>query len=338
MPLWYGGAVGEHLTVRRAAGVFDISHMGRFGVEGKDAAALLSASFSRDAASLAAATSGYGLACNAAGGIIDDLIVYRLDEARFRVICNAANAGRIVALLKASQSGRQAVVEDLLAATLLLAVQGPEAVAAVEALVPGAAAIGRRGCGEVSFGGATCFFARTGYTGEDGFEIMLEAAAGEALFERLLAAGVTPCGLAARDSLRLEAALPLYGVDMDDATSPWEAGLGWALALEHDFPGRDALVASKAAARRRLTCIVGDGQGVFRSHQFVYHDEEPAGHVTSGGFSPLLKRSIAMAYLPRALAAAGTALTIDIRGRRVAAHTVKRPFYTSSRAGAAPSK
>jgi aminomethyltransferase len=337
MPLWYGGAVGEHLAVRKAAGVFDVSHMGRFGVEGKDAAALLSASFSRDAASLAPAASGYALACNAAGGIIDDLIVYRLDAARFRVICNAANAGRIGALLEASRSTWPAVaVADSLAGTVLIAVQGPQAVAAVAALVPGAAAIGRRGCGEVALGGATCFLARTGYTGEDGFEIMLAAAAGEALFERLLAAGVTPCGLAARDSLRLEAALPLYGVDMDDATSPWEAGLGWALALEHDFPGRDALIASKAAARRRLTCIVGDGQGVFRSHQLVYHDEEPVGQVSSGGFSPLLERSIAMAYLPRALAPVGTALTIDIRGRRVAAHTVKRPFYTSSRAGAAP--
>ncbi len=338
LPLWYGGAVAEHLAVRKAAGVFDISHMGRFRVEGDAAASLLAATFSRDAARLAPASSSYTLACNEQGGIIDDLIVYRLDEERFRVICNAANAGRIGALLKAAQAGRQAVVDDLLAGTALLAVQGPAAVAAVEALVPGAAAIQGRGCAEIGFGDGRCFLARTGYTGEDGFEIMLDAAAAPALFERLLAAGVTPCGLAARDSLRLEAALALYGADLDDATSPWEAGLGWAVELDHDFPGRDALAASKAVASRRLACIVSDGQGVFRSHQLVYHDGEPAGPVTSGGFSPLLERSIAMAYLPRSLAAAGTVLTIDIRGRQVACHTVKRPFYASSRAGATPSE
>jgi aminomethyltransferase len=202
----------------------------------------------------------------------------------------------------------------------------------------------RHACIEFNLDGHDYFAGRGGYTGEDGFEVMTDAEAGAAILDALISSdpghplirstsaassACLPCGLAARDSLRLEAALPLHGHDIDETASPWEAGLGWAIELDHAFPGRDALEASKPAATRRLSCFVSDGQGIFRSDQDVYDDDKVVASLTSGGFSPMLKTSIAMAYLPRDLAREGTQLEVDLRGRRVACHVVKRPFYSS---------
>jgi aminomethyltransferase len=190
-------------------------------------------------------------------------------------------------------------------------------------------AIPRRGCGEVTVGGTEYFCARTGYTGEDGFEVIASAEAGGALLDRLIATReCTPCGLAARDSLRLEAALALHGHDIDETTTPWEAGLGWAVELDQDFPGRDSLARLKDQTERRLTCLVADGPGVIRSDCDVYDGDVVVGKVTSGGHSPMLGKSIALAYLPRALAREGKSLSVDLRGRRLPCHTVKRPFYS----------
>jgi aminomethyltransferase len=332
MPLWYGGALKEHIAVRNAAGVFDISHMGRFRVAGQDAAALLAASFSRDPSRLDAGASVYALCCNESGGIIDDLLVYRLDTDAFLVICNAANAERVGAILRAHLSGRSASIDDLQPGSVLLAIQGPAAVERVARILgTELLSVRRHACIEIVRGDGQAYFcARGGYTGEDGFEVMTDAVAGSDLLRRLIEdEGCTPCGLAARDSLRLEAALPLHGHDIDESTLPWEAGLGWAVELDHDFPGRAALEASRTTSERRLACLLSDGQGIFRSEQAVYDGDEVVSSVASGGFAPMLDRSIAMAYLPRALAREGTPLTIDIRGRRVACHVVKRPFYTS---------
>jgi len=332
MPLWYeSGAVAEHLAVRRTAGAFDISHMGRFRVQGRDAGALLSAVFSRNATSLAPGGSVYALACNERGGIIDDLLLYRTADDSFAVICNAANAERVAGLLLAAQSGRDAAIVDLQPETVLLAVQGPQAAeAASRALSAELLAVPRHGCIEVAFRGQVYFCARTGYTGEDGFEIIAPISGGGEVLRGLVESeSCRPCGLAARDSLRLEAALPLHGADIDESTTPWEAGLGWAVDFDHNFTGRDAMQTAKGMSTRRLACIVSAGPGVFRRGQAVYDGEVPAGSVSSGGFSPMLNRGIALAFLPRRLAREGAALAVDVRGRRVAGRVVKRPFYTS---------
>jgi aminomethyltransferase len=344
MPLWYGGALEEHLAVRNAAGVFDISHMGRFRVEGPGAASLLASAFSRDPARLGTGGSMYALCCDENGGIIDDLLVYRLGDEAFLVICNAANAGKVGAVLAAASDlpsdppSQQAerglggeVILDIQRETVLLAVQGPAAVERIARLLgDDLLTVKRHACVEITHEGHAYFAGRGGYTGEDGFEVMTGTEAGATLLDRLIKdEGCLPCGLAARDSLRLEAALPLHGHDIDETTSPWEAGLGWAIELDHEFTGRDALEASKDNSARRLACLVSDGPGIFRSDQAVYDGAEVVASLTSGGFSPMLNRSIAMAYLPRALAREDTPLEIDLRGRRVACHVVKRPFYSS---------
>ena len=330
MPLWYRGALDEHKAVRNSAGIFDISHMGRFALAGGDAGALLASCFSRDPRSIEAGASLYCLACNDSGGIMDDLIVYRRDDTRWYVICNAANAGKIGALLHA-RAGDSVTVSDAQTGTVLLAVQGPEAnERTANVLGPELLKLPRHRSLAVQHDGATYFCSRSGYTGEDGFEVMTGVDAGRGLWQRLIEEqSCLPCGLAARDSLRLEASLPLHGADIDETTRPWAAGLGWAVELEHEFPGREALAASRGRVEQRLACIVSDGAGVMRSHQDLLHNDQLVAHLTSGGFSPMLERSIGMAYLPRELAIAGATLDVDLRGRRVSCHIVKRPFYTS---------
>ena len=327
MPLWYSGAVAEHTAVRETAGIFDISHMGRFQVEGEGVEAALSGVFSRDFSRLHAGQSTYALACNEGGGILDDLMVYRPEGRRFVVICNAANQPVIGQILAGAVAPENLI--DLQPETVLLAVQGPFAIEAVGRLLSqDAVELPRRGCIELQIERASYFIARTGYTGEDGVEIMTTVEKGRTLFRRLTEeAGCIPCGLAARDTLRLEASLPLYGLDIDENTTPWEAGLGWALDLDHDFTGRDALQRLRGAEARRLSCIISDGSGILRGHCPIYAGGELVAATASGGFSPTLDRSIGMAYLPKELIDPGTPLEVDVRGRRIPCHVVKRPFY-----------
>ncbi|MGE0687639.1 MAG: glycine cleavage system aminomethyltransferase GcvT [Dehalococcoidia bacterium] len=330
MPLWYGGAVEEHMAVRNNAGVFDISHMGRFLVEGADAGELLASLYTRDPRRLAINASAYGFSCNDSGGIIDDLILYRRGDDAFLVICNAANAAVVGDGLVAAVTGKDARLTNLTdAGTTLLAVQGPKAVDIIARILgEDVRQIARRTSGDATRDGRSFFLARTGYTGEDGFEVMASAEDGTWLLSRLVEAGVTPAGLACRDTLRLEAALALHGHDIDDTTNPFEAGLGWAVELDHEFRGRDALVAAKENVTRRLLCILADGPGVMRAGSEIYAGDERIGVLASGGHSPVLGKSIGMGYLPRSVAREGASLSIDVRGRRIPAHTVKRPFYS----------
>jgi aminomethyltransferase len=332
MPLQFAGILEEHRAVRNQVGLFDVSHMGRLYVSGTDAAALVSRAGTYDARRLEPGQGHYSLLCQDDGGILDDFYAYRLAADRFLVVGNSVNADRdreqIRGLLKPQIN---ATVEDRQKSTVMLALQGPRAVETLARVVGPEAAQGlpRRRCTETQWQGETLFVSRTGYTGEDGFELVTSVEPGRALWEKLVAAGVRPCGLGARDTLRLEAALALYGNDIDTTTNPWEAGLGWAITLDDgaDFVGRAALEAARARVERHLVCLMALGPGIMRSGCVVLQGGEQVGRVTSGGYSPTLEASIAMGYLPSSLAAEGTNVEVEVRGKRLPARIVPRPFY-----------
>jgi aminomethyltransferase len=221
--------------------------------------------------------------------------------------------------------------------TTMLALQGPEAPSHLGALAPTVAQrLAARHCTEVEVDGTLAFISRTGYTGEDGFELVVPAASGPALWRRLLERGVQPCGLGARDTLRLEASLALYGNDIDESTNPFEAGLGWTVTFDDgaDFVSRQALLQiQEAGISRQLACVRALERGVMRAGCRLLHDGRPVGRLTSGGFSPTLGVSIGLGYLPPALAAAGTELDVDVRGKSLRAQVVPRPFYKRAKAG-----
>jgi aminomethyltransferase len=337
MPLQYRGIVEECRAVRQHGGLFDVSHMGRLFVVGRDAAALLRRAATYNVHKLGDGEAHYALLCNEEGGILDDIFVYRLDDQRFLVVTNAANAeedrDHIGALV---ESEADVEVLDRQATTIMLALQGPDAPTFLARVlgphVP--ETVRRRRSLEFELGGHKTFVSRTGYTGEDGFELVTSLETGRSLWERLLAAGVQPCGLGARDTLRLEASLLLYGQDIDANTNPWEAGLGWVVSLddEADFVGRAALVrAREAGIQRRLVCLRASERGVIRTGYDILHGGKQVSTVSSGGFSPTLGTSIAMAYLPLALTEEGTHVMVDVRGRPLPAEVVPRPFYRRAR-------
>ena len=338
MPIQYSGIVEEHQAVRTAAGVFDVSHMGRFEVAGEQAAALLRRISTYDVNRLAPGEGHYPLVCNPDGGILDDIYVFRLAAERFLVIANASNAERILRWTREHGAGFHASLDDRQEATVMLAVQGPRAIdTCSRVLGPAAAQVPKRRCAEIDWQGETVFASRTGYTGEDGLELIAPVAVGSDLWQRLLAAGVTPCGLGARDTLRLEAALLLYGNDIDEQTNPYEVGLDWAVSLDDgadsDFIGREALEhIRERGPDRLLACLRAEGRGgIMRAGCAVLDGDREVGHVTSGGFSPTLGVSIATAFLPPDLAAEGTCLSVDVRGKPVAVRVVPRPFYKRSK-------
>ena len=332
MPLQFAGILEEHRAVRNQVGLFDVSHMGRLYVSGCDAAELVSRAGTYDARRLEPGQGHYSLLCQEDGGILDDFFAYRLAADRFLVVGNSVNADRdreqIRGLLEPQMN---ATVEDRQESTVMLALQGPQAVETLARLVGSEATQGlpRRRCTETRWQGEALFVSRTGYTGEDGFDLVTSVEPGRALWERLVAAGVQPCGLGARDTLRLEAALALYGNDIDTTTNPWEAGLGWAVTLDDgaDFVGRAALEAARTQVERQLVCLMALGPGIMRSGCVILHGGEQVGRVTSGGYSPTLEASIAMGYLPSSLAAASTDVEVEVRGKRLAARVVPRPFY-----------
>ena len=330
MPVQYRGIVDEHRAVRERAGMFDVSHMGRLFAVGRDAASIVRDAVTYNVASLAEGHGHYTLMCNLEGGIVDDPYVYRLDEERFLVVGNAANADRVRERIQSLlEPGKDVEVLDRQEQTVMLAVQGPHAEGYVARVIgPEVAAIAKRTCTEVPYLQYKLFVSRTGYTGEDGFELVTSIDAGRALWRQFQAEGVEPCGLGARDTLRLEAALPLHGNDIDESTNPYEAGLGWVVSLDDgDFIGKRALTELKRAKpRRKLVCLRAVDRGVMRAHCPITHDGADAGATTSGGHSPTLGVSIAMAYLPVALAKEGTRVSVDVRGRAIAAEVVPRPF------------
>ncbi len=333
MPLQFKGIVEEHQAVRTRAGVFDVSHMGRLFVVGKDAGRLLRRAVTYAVDTMEEGRGHYTLLCNEAGGILDDPYVYRLDADRYLFIGNASNAEsdreQVASLV---EDGMDVELLDRQASTVMIALQGPEAMA-YAAPVLGAdvpEVVKARRCLEMPFAGHKLFISRTGYTGEDGFELVTSVEPGRHIWQRLLAEGVQACGLGARDTLRLEGALALYGQDIDTTTNPFEAGLDWVVSLEdgQDFVGREALLAARERGiSRRLVCLKALDRGVIRHGYAVLHGGRAVSTVASGGFSPTLGISIALAYLPLELTAEGTQVEVDVRGRPLRCAVVARPFY-----------
>jgi len=333
MPLAYSGSVDEHRAVREHCGLFDVSHMGEVELRGPQAGAVCQELTVNDVQRLRIGDGQYSLMCNDRGGVIDDVIVFRLAPERYLVVVNAANAERDVAWLR-ERGGARAEVVDRSVETALLALQGPSAEAALRPLTPlDLPALRPFTIRDGPVGGQKALVSRTGYTGEDGFEILLDASDALEVWERLLGSvrhrDGLPAGLGARDSLRLEAGLPLCGTDMDSDTTPLEAGLAWVVKLQKgDFVGRAALAAQTAAGlSRRLVGIELDEPGIPRHGYSVWCDDRLVGSVTSGGRSPTLGTFIGLAYVSTDVAVPGTALAVEIRGRRLAARVVERPFY-----------
>ncbi len=339
MPIQYAGIIEEHRAVRQRAGLFDLCHMGELFVDGPDAGDALAYAVTTDPRTLDVGRAHYSMICAADGGILDDLIVYRLAGDRFLVVANASNAAVVSDALAERFEGRRAVLDDRSLATALIAIQGPAArgiLAPLAGLDLGA--IRYYGIGEGTVAGVPALVARTGYTGEDGFEVFVDAAAGTTIWDALLdagrGAGLVPVGLGARDTLRLEAGMPLYGNELDRATTPFDAGLGRVvkLAKEGGFVGLDALAkAAEAGPRRQLVGLVVRGRGIARHGHPVWSGDRASGAVTSGTMSPTLGVPIAMAFVAPADSAPGTMLDVEIRDVRAAAEVVPLPFYTRPR-------
>jgi aminomethyltransferase len=339
MPVEYSGLMAEHAAVRTAAGLFDVSHMGQFEVEGEGALAFLQRVTANDVARLADGQAQYSALPMPTGCPVDDIIVYRRSERRFLVVVNAANVEKDWRWLLA-QKPSGCGLHDLSEQFALLALQGPKAEAILQGLTPidlKQVAFYRFAEGRVA--GVEAIAARTGYTGEDGFEVFVAPEAAPALWRAIVEAGqphgLLPAGLGARDTLRLEARMMLYGNDMDETTTLIEAGLGWIVSLDEakgDFHGRAVLAGQKAqGAPRKLVGFEMVERGIPRHGYPVLLDGEAVSVVTSGTFAPFLQKSIGLAYLPAARAAVGTDLAIDIRGRRIAARVVPTPFYKRPR-------
>ena len=335
MPIQYSGIVDEVKSVRERAGVFDVSHMGRLFLSGPGAVDLLRATFTYDAAKIDELHGHYNLLCDERGGIIDDPYLYRTGAERWLVVGNASRYDADVRWLQGHRrSGLDVRIDDRQASTAMLALQGPGAKHVFSAVLSHEleAIIPRRACHEIELFGHKALVSRTGYTGDDGFEFVCGIDAGRSMWEAFMAAGVTPCGLGARDVLRLEAALALYGNDLDLTTNPWEAGLGWVVSLDGDreFEGRPALVNAKGAVNRKLSCLKASERAVLRQGYPVGTHGDQVGTLTSGTFSPTLGAGIGMAYLPLADTEIGTRLYVDVRGRSVPVEVVKRPFYRAA--------
>ena len=334
MPVQFKGICPEHEAVRTQAGLFDISHMGKFGLRGAGAIAALQALVPSNLERLQPGQAQYTLLLNPEGGIIDDLILYRqapgpTGEDRWMMIVNAATTDTDKAWLVDHLQGLE--LEDSFRDQVLLSLQGPLATDLLQRLTPAhLSQVARFGHLESTLLGSPAFLARTGYTGENGFEVMTDAPTGIALWDALLEAGATPCGLGARDTLRLEAAMALYGQDIDVTTTPWEAGLGWVVHLEEkgEFIGRSALEQQKQQGpQRRLVGLTMADRHIARHDYPIIHQGEAVGVVTSGTLSPSLKIPIALAYVPTGLAQPGQNLEVAIRGQNRPAQVVKRPFY-----------
>ena len=336
MPVNYGSQIEEHHAVRNNCGMFDVSHMCPVDLTGADCRKFLSRLVANDVAKLQVSGKAlYAAMLNDAGGVIDDLIIYFLTETRFRIVINAGTALKDLAWMqaKATEWGMDVTItqrRDCDGALAIIAVQGPNARAMVWEILPRAkAAIANLKpffAAEVD----RYFIASTGYTGEDGYEIMLPASEAEALWNKLNAAGVAPCGLGARDTLRLEAGMNLYGQDMDETVSPLDAGLGWTVAMkdERDFVGKSALTAN-GQQKSFLGLILLD-KGVLRGHQKVT-TKHGDGEITSGSFSPTLQQSIALARLPLGVQI-GDEVEVDIRGKLLKAKVTKPVFARNGNA------
>ncbi len=339
MPVEYSGLIAEHMAVRKAAGLFDVSHMGEFEVTGAGALAFLQRVTSNNVAKLRDGQAQYSAFPMANGAPVDDVIVYRYAADRYLLVVNASNIAKDWQWLR-DQSPEGCTLRDRSDDFALLALQGPAAEAILQTLTPlRLADIAYYHFAEGLVGGVKAVVARTGYTGEDGFELFVAPEAAEATWRALIEAGrshgLLPAGLGARDTLRLEAKMCLYGNDMDETTTLVEAGLGWIVSLDEakgDFSGRLVLEREKKTGpARKLVGFEVVGRGIARHGYPVLVNKAPSGAVTSGSYAPFLEKSIGLCYLPAATAAVGTELEVEVRGRLLPARVVPTPFYKRSR-------
>jgi aminomethyltransferase len=339
MPVRYSSDLAEHHAVRTAAGIFDISHMAEISVTGPDAAAFLDHALAGLISAVPLGRAKYSLILEESGGILDDLIVYHLKQGQYFVVANAGNRDVVVSALQDRSAGFDVQLADLTDDIVLIAVQGPQSRAIVaEALdVPGLADLKYYACTDGTFGEADVIVARTGYTGEDGYELYVDVPDAAALWQALVAAGASrglvPAGLASRDTLRLEAGMPLYGHELGLDTLPEQAGLGRVVNLTKDFVGKHGIEAGPADGARVLVGLVSEGKRAGRAGYPVLHGDVEVGTITSGALSPTLGYPIAMAYVDKNLSEPGTTLDIDVRGSRVAASVVPLPFYKKENHG-----
>jgi len=346
MPIWYKGIVLETLAVRNQVGVFDVSHMGRAIAQGTNAEEFLNFVTTNDVSALKPGQAHYTLLCNEKGGIKDDIIVLRLKQEEFVIVFNAGNRRKDVEWLKAQAMRRSADLRDVSEETALVSLQGPRAQPTLEELSKtDLSKIPRFGCEETEINGTKCLVSRTGYTGEDGFEILVwecppsSPGKAEDVWNSILASGkefgIEPCGLGSRDALRLEAGMCLYGNDIDENVSPYQARLGFTVKFaKPDFIGKSALEKEKTEGTKLLRIgLRATAQGVPRAQYEIQKDGNTIGRLTSGTFSPTLNCGIGMGYVPRECATEGQSLGIIIRGRRLDAVVTKFPFYPTDRYG-----
>jgi aminomethyltransferase len=347
MPLFYKGVIVEHLTVRNSVGIFDISHMGRVMIEGADAERFINYMITNDVSKLLPNSAQYSVMCNENGGIIDDFVVYRLEKTKFMVIPNAANREKDYNWIVKNSQDFSMAIREISDEVAMLAVQGPNAEKTLQKIsAEKLGKIERFKCAPSRLAGVDVFLSRTGYTGEDGFEVFVWNASlakpdnAVELWKEILEAGkpfgIEPCGLEARDTLRLEAGLCLYGNDIDENTTPLEAGLSFVVKLQKDnFIGKEMLqkLKNEGVKRKRVGIQIIE-QGIPRRGYEVYNDKgEKIGNVTSGTFSPLLKCGIGMAYVPATQALEGNVVNVKIRNNMIKGRIVPFPFYDSERFG-----
>lgn len=332
MPIEYRGTLAEHAAVREGVGMFDVSHLGRLEVRGPGALEALQRSLTNDLARVGTGAAQYGMALNDEAGIVDDLIVYRIGEDEYLVVPNASNTEKVRRQIL-DHAGRVLVRDDL----AIIAPQGPRSFEVVDRIFPGASGLGYLRCRQDRWEGHPVIVSRSGYTGERGFELFVPADAAPRLWAALLDAGepfgIQACGLAARDTLRLEMGYPLHGNDISEERTPLEAGLSWAVSFDKgEFPGREALVRRReAGAPSRLWGLRMKDRPIPRPHYPVLAGDERVGETTSGTFSPTLAIGIALAYLePRDRFSEGDEVEVDVRGRRGRAEVVRPPFVGSS--------
>jgi aminomethyltransferase len=333
MPVQYSTIVEEHEAVRKAVGIFDISHMGRLWFGGKDSLPIVQKVYTNNAATLKEGQVRYGLVCNEAGGIKDDVLVYGFSDG-YGMVVNASNRLKIVDWIGSHLEPGWKPPADTTYQSCMIAVQGPKALECCRGLT--AADVSRLGyyfSERTTYQGKNCTVSRTGYTGEDGFEFIVDAAQGPTLWKELLARGARACGLGARDTLRLEAAMPLYGHELNEETDPFQAGLSWAVKMDKgDFLGKASLARrlSEPTARPRVGLEL-EGKRIAREGSEIRVGAKPIGQVTSGTFAPTIMKTIAMAYIERPFANMGTECEVDIRGKAAKARVVPLPFYDRKR-------
>jgi aminomethyltransferase len=347
MPLWYKDVMPEHLAVRNSVGIFDISHMGRIIIEGVDAEHFLNYVITNDVSKLTPKSAQYSVMCNENGGTKDDFIVYRLEETRFLHVANAANREKDYNWLVQNAKRFNVKIDEISDNVAMLAVQGPNAQKTLQKIsTEDLSKIERFKCADLRLANIDVFISRTGYTGEDGFEIFVWNAPltkpdnAVKLWSAIVDAGkafdIEPCGLAARDTLRLEAGLCLYGNDIDENTTPLEAALSFVVKLQKaDFVGKNVLLKQKSEGiKRKRVGLVMVEQGIPRPGYDVCDDKgEKIGHVTSGTFSPLLRYGIGMAYVQASLAQEGTIVNVSIRGKMAKAKIAAFPLYDAEKYG-----